>query len=105
MESKNRVFDDLARLANGALSAAAGARQEMEQLLTQRFERFLNERGWVTREEFEGVRDLAQKARHEQEVMEKRITLLEKKLFKDADDNQARKVVKARRASRKNPPK
>lgn len=80
MQSSNRVFDDLARMANGALSAAAGARQEMEQLVQQRFERFLNEHGWVTREEFEAVRAMAQKAREEQEATAARLTALESKL-------------------------
>jgi BMFP domain-containing protein YqiC len=77
MQSSNRLLDDLAKVANGALSAAAGARQELEQLMQQRLERFLNDHGWVTREEFEAVRDMARKAREAQEDLEKRLSDLE----------------------------
>ena len=77
MQSSNRLLDDLAKVANGALSAAAGARQEVEQLIQQRLERFLNEHGWVTREEFEAVRDMARKAREAQEDLMARLTELE----------------------------
>jgi BMFP domain-containing protein YqiC len=96
MQSSNRLLDDLAKVANGALSAAAGARQELEQLVQQRLERFLNEHGWVTREEFEAVRDMARKAREAQEDLEARFTELEARAAKPkartrkapvADDN------------------
>ena len=77
MQSSNRLFEDLAKVANGALSAAAGARQELEQLIQQRLERFLNDHGWVTREEFDAVRDMATKARENQEDLEVRLAALE----------------------------
>ena len=77
MQTSNRFFDDLAKVANGAMSAAAGARQEFEQLIQQRFERFMNENGWVTREEFDAVRDMAAKARDEQEALAARVEKLE----------------------------
>ena len=80
MQSSNRLLDDLAKVANGALSAASGARQELEQLVQQRLERFLNEHGWVTREEFEAVRDMARKAREQQEDMAARLAELEARL-------------------------
>ncbi len=79
MRSDNRFLDDLAKVANGALAAAAGARQEVEHIVQRRFERFLNERGWVTREEFEAVRDMAATAREEQEALAARVEELEKK--------------------------
>ena len=31
MQTNNKFFDDIARMANGAMSAAAGVREEMEQ--------------------------------------------------------------------------
>ncbi|MBM86198.1 MAG: hypothetical protein CMM47_09265 [Rhodospirillaceae bacterium] len=82
MQTSNRLFDDLAKMANGALSVAAGARQEIEQLFQQRLERFLNDRGWVTREEFEAVRDMTQKAREEQESLLTRLAMLEAEVAK-----------------------
>jgi BMFP domain-containing protein YqiC len=82
MQSSNRLLDDLAKVANGALSAAAGARQEVEQLIQQRLERFLNDHGWVNREEFEAVRDMARKAREDQEDMAVRLAELEARVTK-----------------------
>ena len=81
MQSNNRIFGDLARLASGAMSAAAGARDEMEQLLQSRFERFLNDRGWISREEFDATTEMAQKAREQQDLIMERLVKLEEKLI------------------------
>ena len=82
MQSNNRILSDLTRVATGAMSVAAGARDEIEQILQHRFERFLNERGWVSREEFDAVSAMAQKAREEQETMLKSCMKLEERLKK-----------------------
>ena len=81
MQSNNRILGDLARLASGAMSAAAGARDEMEQMLQSRFERFLNDRGWISREEFDATTEMAQKAREQQELIMERVVKLEEKLI------------------------
>ena len=81
MQSNNRILGDLARLASGAMSAAAGARDEMEQMLQYRFERFLNDRGWISREEFDATTEMAQKAREQQELIMERLVKLEEKLI------------------------
>lgn len=80
MQTRSRLFDDLARMANGALSAASGVRAEIEQMVHQQFDRFLADRNLVTREEFEAVEAMAVKARREQEVLAKRLEALEAKL-------------------------
>jgi hypothetical protein len=77
MQTQSRFFDDLARVANGALSAAAGVRAEIEQLVRQQFDRFLADRNLVTREEFEAVEAMAAKARDEQEKLAVRVAQLE----------------------------
>lgn len=82
MQTQSRFFDDLARVANGALSAAAGVRAEIEQLIRQQFERFLADRDLVTREEFEAVEAMAVRAREEQERLAARLTELEGALVK-----------------------
>lgn len=82
MQSSNRLLDDLAKMANGALSAATGARQELEQFMQQRLERFMNEKGWVSREEFDAVRDMARKSREEQEAFAARLSELESRMAK-----------------------
>ena len=77
MQSPNRIFDDLARVANGAVAVATGMRQEIEALVRQQFERFLTDRDLVSREEFEAVRLMAEKARAENEALTARLTALE----------------------------
>lgn len=80
MQTSNKFFDDLAKVASGAMSAAAGVREEFEQLIRQQFERFLGEHDLVTYEEFAAVRDQAAAARAEQEKLSERISALEKEL-------------------------
>jgi BMFP domain-containing protein YqiC len=80
MQTRSRLFDDIARVANGALSAAAGVRAEIEQLVHQQFERFIADRDLVTREEFEAVEAMAAKARSEQETLAARVAELEARL-------------------------
>jgi BMFP domain-containing protein YqiC len=97
MQSNNRLLDDIAKVANGALSAAAGARQEVEQLMQQRLERFLNDQGWVTREEFEAVRDMARKAREAQEDLANRLAELEARMPNPEVASKAKAKAKAKR--------
>ena len=77
MQTRNRLLDDLARVATGALGIATGVRDEAEALLRQRFERVLTKMDLVTREEFEAVKAMAVKARAEQETMAKKLAELE----------------------------
>ena len=77
MQTRNRLLDDLARVANGAAGVATGMREEIEALVQQRVERVLSRLNLVTREEFEAVKAMAAKARSEQEALEKRIRDLE----------------------------
>ena len=77
MQTKSRFFEDLARVASGAVSTAAGIKEEVEALIHQRIERALARMDVVPREEFEAVRDMAAKARSEQETLEKRVVALE----------------------------
>ncbi|WP_445680624.1 accessory factor UbiK family protein [Radicibacter daui] len=80
MQTESKILDDLARLVGGAVGAANGARQELEQIIRARMERMLAHMDLVPREEFEAVRTMAIKAREEQEVLAARIAALEEKL-------------------------
>lgn len=80
MQSNNRFLDDLARMASGAVGAAAGVRTEIEAMIRDRLQRLLAESDVVPREEFEVVRAMATKARVEQEEMAERIARLEAKI-------------------------
>lgn len=80
MQTQNKLLDDLARVASGALGVAAGMREEVEARLRDQFERVLGHLDLVTREEFEAVRAMAIKAREEQELLGDRVAVLEKAL-------------------------
>ena len=80
MQTRNRLLDDIARVANGAAGVATGMRDEAEALVQERVERVLARLNLVTREEFEAVKAMAAKARSEQEKLEKRLKDLETKL-------------------------
>ena len=80
MQTSNRILDDLARVANGAVSTLVGIKNEIDALVRQRIERLLNDANVVPREEFDAVKAMAAKARTEQERLEKRIAGLEAKL-------------------------
>ena len=77
MQTDNRLFDDLARLAGGAMGAAAGLRAEFEGLMRQQLDRLLAGMDLVRREEFDAVQAMAAKARTEQEALAARVEALE----------------------------
>ena len=80
MQSRNPIFDDLARVASGAVGALSGVRGEIEARLRDQLERVLAGMDLVSREEFEAVKAMAAKARDEQEILLRRIAELERKL-------------------------
>jgi len=82
MLGDKRLFDDMARVASGAAEAFGGMRSRMEGELRDQVERFLLRMKLVTREEFDVVQALAQKAREEQEQLAERVAALEALLAK-----------------------
>lgn len=80
MQTQNPFFDDLARMAGGALGALSGLKAEIEAMVRQQMERVTGGMDMVSREEFEVVREMAIKARSENEALEARIAALEAKL-------------------------
>ena len=75
-----KLLDDLARVATGAMGAFTGMRGEVENRLKEQFERILGRINLVRREEFDAVQAMAAKARAAQETLEKRVAALEAKL-------------------------
>jgi BMFP domain-containing protein YqiC len=71
-----RFMDDLAKVASGAAQSFGSVRTHVKSLVNT----FLGEMDLVTREEFERVETLAQKARERQVELEKRLAALEKKI-------------------------
>jgi BMFP domain-containing protein YqiC len=80
MQTDNPLLDDLARVASGALGALTGMRGEIEARVRDQLERVLARVDMVTREEFEAVREMAAKARGEQEKLLARIAILEERV-------------------------
>ena len=77
MQTRNRIFDDAAKLAGGAVGTLEGIRREVEALVRQQVERMLSRFDLVTRDEFEAVKKMAARARAEQEELAKRLEALE----------------------------
>lgn len=88
MQSQSRFFDDLARVAAGAMDALSGVRGEVEARIREQFERVLAGMDLVSRDEFEAVKAMAAKARCEQEDLQKKVAALESRLAEfSARDN------------------
>ncbi|MDO9640268.1 MAG: accessory factor UbiK family protein [Pseudotabrizicola sp.] len=77
MQSRNKIFDDLSHLMTNAMGVAQGAKTEAETAMKGLIDRWLADRDFVTREEFDAVRAMAVKAREENAALEARIAALE----------------------------
>ena len=84
-QTSNRLFDEFARLMTDAAGVAQGVRREAETAFRTQMERFVASLDLVKREDFEVVRELASKARAENERLAERIAALEAKLGDEAD--------------------
>ena len=79
MTTRNKMFDDLSQLMTNAMGVAQGARDEAENAMKSWMDRWLADRDFVTREEFDAVRMMAQKAREENAELKARLDALENK--------------------------
>ena len=79
MQTRNRFMDDIGQLMTNAMGVAQGARAEAETAFQSMLDRWMADRDFVTREEFDAVRAMAQKAREENEALKARIAALEAK--------------------------
>jgi len=84
MQTRNKIFDDMSQLMTNAMGVAQGAREEAETAMNGLVDRWLAERDFVTREEFEAVRAMALKAREENEALRARLEALEAATKSDA---------------------
>ncbi len=79
MQSRNRIFDDMSQLMTNAMGVAQGAKDEAETALKSMMDRWLADRDFVSRDEFDAVREMAAKAREENATLLARIEALESK--------------------------
>jgi BMFP domain-containing protein YqiC len=76
-QTNNRFLDELAKLMTDAAGAAQGVRRDFETMVRAQGERLLRDMDVVQREEFEAVREMAAKAREENEQLANRVAALE----------------------------
>ena len=77
MQNRNKILDDISQLMTNAMGVAQGAREEAETAAKLMVDRWLADRDFVTREEFDAVRAMAQKDREENDALMSRIQALE----------------------------
>jgi len=98
MQTTSRVFDDLAKLASGALGTAQGVKTEWENLFHQRVEKMVSSMDLVPREEFDAVKAMVVSLTDIVETQNAQIA----KLMKDAAPKKATKTTnKASNSSKK----
>lgn len=79
MDQRGKIFDDLSQLMTNAMGVAQGAKDEANTAMKSMMDRWMADRDFVTREEFDAVRAMAQKAREENAALLARIEALEAK--------------------------
>ena len=79
MQSDNPLFADFAKLMNSAAGTFAGMGREARDAARERFKEALGGLDFVSREEFDAVKDMAAKARDEAEELKARLAALEAK--------------------------
>lgn len=77
MQTRNKIMEDISQLMTNAMGVAQGAKEEAETAMKSMMDRWLADRDFVTRDEFEAVRAMAQKAREENETLKARLDALE----------------------------
>ena len=79
MQSRSKILDDVSQLMTNAMGVAQGAREEAETAIKSIIDRWLADHDFVTREEFDAVKAMAQKARDENDNLKARLDAIEKK--------------------------
>jgi BMFP domain-containing protein YqiC len=76
--SNLKLLDDVAKVASGALHSFGDVRGQVKTLVKERLDSFMGDMDMVSRDEFNRVEAMAQKARERQVELEKRLAALEK---------------------------
>jgi BMFP domain-containing protein YqiC len=81
VQSENPLIADFAKLMNSAAGTVAGMSREARDSAREKFREAMGGLDFVSREEFEAVKQMAANAREENEALKGRIDALEAKLF------------------------
>ncbi|MEL7729382.1 accessory factor UbiK family protein [Citromicrobium bathyomarinum] len=79
MQSQNPMIADFVKLVNGAAGTFAGMTREAQEGARERIKETVGGLDFVSREEFEAVKEMAAKARAENDALAKRLDALEAK--------------------------
>ncbi len=79
MQNRNKILDDISQLVTNAMGVAQGAKDEAETAVKSLIDRWMADQNFVTREEFDALRAMAQKAREENDALKARLDAFEKK--------------------------
>ncbi|WP_242139974.1 accessory factor UbiK family protein [Sphingomonas sp. TREG-RG-20F-R18-01] len=79
MQADNKIFDDFAKLINGAAGTLAGVGREAEAGARARAREWIGGLDFVSRDEFEVVKAMAVAAREEADALRARIDAMEGK--------------------------
>ncbi|MGB7408056.1 MAG: accessory factor UbiK family protein [Pontixanthobacter sp.] len=77
MQSQNPMIADFVKLANSAAGTFAGMTREAREGARERMKEAMGGMDFVSREEFDAVKDMAAKAREENDRLAARIAALE----------------------------
>ncbi len=86
MQSENRIFDDLAKVLNGAAGTFAGMTREAQAQFRERTREWIGGIDMVGRDEFEAIKAIAVAAREENAVLRARLEALEARLASESTD-------------------
>ena len=78
-DARNKILDDVSQLISGLGVAAQGMREELTQILRGMLDTMMADGALVTREEFEVVREMAEKARAENQRLQEEIDALKQR--------------------------
>ena len=102
MQTRNRLLDDIAKVANSAAGTFAGVKGEIENLIRHRVESLMADMNMVNRDEFNAVKAMVAKSRSEQESLERKVKLLQAQIKKTENRSQPskRKTTKKRSSTK-----
>lgn len=77
MQTQNKLIDDFVKMVNSAAGTLAGVGREAESSLRDKAKDFVGGMDFVSREEFEAVKEMAAAARDEADALKARLDALE----------------------------
>ncbi len=99
-QTSNRLFDELARLMTDAANVAQGVQREASTAFRSQADRWVNELDLVRRDDFEAVREMASRARAENERLAERVAALEAQIAALAGKDEATSGAEAEAAAK-----